>query len=269
MARRGILRAMTDAPPEGRIVTHADGHVLTIAIDRPRKLNGFTPEMIRALAEAYTAFEADDALRCAVLCAEGPNFTAGLQLDRFTITDRFAPEGLVDPLGLLPPLRRKPVVAAVHGICFTIGIELMLAADVAIAAPDTRFAQLEVRRGLMPFGGATLRMVERAGWGNAMRWLLTGGEFDGVEALRLGLVQELVPAGEVRARAVALAREIAEQSPVAVAETRASAQRAIEAGEAAAVAEFPEQLRRIASSEDFAEGVRSFVERRKAKFPGR
>lgn len=258
-----------DGPPEGRITTHADGHVLTIAIDRPRKLNGFTPEMIRGLAEAYTAYESDDALRCAVLCAEGPHFTAGLQLDRFTITDRFAPAGLVDPLGLQPPLRRKPVVAAVHGICFTIGIELMLAADVVIAAPDTRFAQLEVKRGLMAFGGATMRMVERAGWGNAMRWLLTGGEFDGAEALRLGFVQELAPAHEVRARAHALALEIAEQSPVALLETRASAMRYAEAGEAAAVAALPEQLARIAKSEDFAEGVRSFIERRKADFPGR
>jgi enoyl-CoA hydratase len=260
---------MTDAPPEGRITTHVDGHVLTIAIDRPRKLNGFTPEMVLELARAYTAYEEDDSLWCAVLCAEGPCFTAGLQLDRFTITDRFVPEGLVDPLGLLPPLRRKPVVAAVHGICFTIGIELMLAADIAIAAPDTRFAQLEVRRGLMAFGGATMRMVERAGWGNAMRWLLTGGEFDGHEALRLGFVQELVPAAEVRARAQALAREIAEQGPLAVAETRASAFRYAEAGEAAAVADFPAQLRRIAHSEDFAEGVRSFVERRPGRFTGR
>ncbi len=260
---------MTDAPPEGRIVTHVDGHVLTIAIDRPHKLNGFTPEMIRGLAEAYTAYEANASLRCAVLCAEGSCFTAGLQLDRFTITDRFVPEGLVDPLGLLPPLRRKPVVAAVHGICFTIGIELMLATDVVIAAPDTRFAQLEVRRGLMPFGGATMRMVERAGWGNAMRWLLTGGEFDGSEALRIGLVQELAPAAEVRARAEALAREIAEQGPLAVVETRSSAWRYAEAGEAAAIADFPAQLGRIARSEDFAEGVRSFVERRPARFTGR
>lgn len=262
---------MTDdaPPPEGRIVTRTEGHVLTISIDRPAKYNGFTPEMIQQLAQAYTAYEGDDQLWCAVLCAEGPHFTAGLQLDRFTITDRFVPEGLVDPLGLLPPLRRKPVVSAVHGICFTIGIELMLATDVVIAAPDTRFAQLEVRRGLMPFGGATMRMVERAGWGNAMRWLLTGGEFDGVEAHRVGFVQELHPADQVRDRAHALAREIAEQGPLAVAETRASAQRYADAGEAAAVAEFPDQLRRIAHSEDFAEGVRSFVERRKGDFTGR
>ncbi|MCH9684978.1 MAG: enoyl-CoA hydratase/isomerase family protein, partial [Deltaproteobacteria bacterium] len=192
---------MTDAAvPEGRIVTRTQGRVLTITIDRPHKYNAFTPEMFGQLAEAYTAYENDDGLWCAVLLAKGPHFTAGLQLDRFTITDQFATEGLVDPLGLLPPLRRKPVVCGVHGICFTIGIELMLATDVVVAASDTRFAQLEVQRGLLPFGGATIRFVERAGWGNAMQWLLTGGEFDGTEAMRLGLVQELHPAAEVQAR---------------------------------------------------------------------
>jgi len=257
------------APPHGRVTTHVDGHVLTIAIDRPDKLNGFSPEMIRELAEAYTQYEADSQLRCAVLCAEGKHFTAGLQLDRFTITDRFVPEGLVDPLGLLPPFRTKPVVAAVHGICFTIGIELMLATDIVIAAPDTRFAQLEVKRGLMAFGGATMRLVERAGWGNAMRWLLTGGEFDGNEAHRIGLVQELVGAAQVRARAHALAHEIASQAPLAVLESRANASTALHKGEAYAVAQLPEQLTRLAHSEDFAEGVRSFVERRAGVFKGR
>lgn len=254
---------------EGRIITEVQGHVLSITIDRPRKYNAFTPEMFLALAEAYTAYEADDSLWAAVLLASGSHFTAGLQLDRFDITDRFSPEHLVDPLGLLPPLRRKPVVCGVRGICFTIGIELMLATDVVVAAPDTRFAQLEVKRGLMPFGGATMRFVERAGWGNAMRWLLTGGEFDGQEAQRIGLVQELVEAEQVPQRARALAEEIARQAPLAVAETRASAWRYAEAGEAAAIADFPAQLRRIATSEDYAEGVRSFIERRDAKFTGK
>ncbi len=127
----------------------------------------------------------------------------------------------------------------------------------------------KTRRGLFPFGGATMRFVERAGWGNAMRWLLTGGEFDGKEALRIGLVQELRPAAEVQARALELAREIAKQAPLAVQATRASSMRYAEAGEAAAIADFPDLLRKIAHSEDFAEGVRSFVERRDANFKGK
>jgi enoyl-CoA hydratase/carnithine racemase len=93
----------------------------------------------------------------------------------------------------------------VQGICFPLGIELMLAADIVIAASDCRFAQLEVKRGIMPAGGATLRMVERAGWGNAQRYLLTGEEFGAAAALRLGLVQEVVAPGEQKKRALALA----------------------------------------------------------------
>lgn len=261
-------------PDSGRIRSETRGRVALITIDRPAKYNGFTPAMLRELAAAYTAFEANDELWCAVLEAEGEHFTAGLQLSAFNIAEPlFAPSNgqleQLDPLDLQPPRRRKPVVAAVHGICFTIGIELMLAADVVIAEVGTRFAQMEVQRGLLPFGGATIRMVERAGWGNAMRWLLTGDEFDAAEALRLGLVQEVVEAGEARARAFALAERIAEQAPLAVRATRRSAQLAAEQGFAAAVEAFPRQLAQIAASEDFAEGVESFRERRAARFRGR
>ena len=83
--------------------------------------------------------------------------------------------------------RTKPLVAAVHGKCLTLGIELLLASDVRIAAENATFAQIEIKRGIFPFGGATLRFPEAAGWGNAMRWLLTGDEFDAKEALRIGL----------------------------------------------------------------------------------
>jgi 1,4-dihydroxy-2-naphthoyl-CoA synthase len=103
--------------------------------------------------------------------------------------------GRVGPFDLFAPLRTKPVVVAVQRVCFTVGIELMLAADIVIAAEDTRFGQIEVRRGIFANQGATLRIVERAGCGNAMRYLLTGDEFDAATALRLGLVQEVVPTG--------------------------------------------------------------------------
>lgn len=259
---------MSEAPPEGRIVTATQDRVLTIGIDRPRKLNGFTPEMVRQLAQAYTDYERDDGLWCAVLYAEGDHFTAGLQLDRFDITASFVPGGLVDPLGLRAPVRRKPLVSAVQGICFTIGIEFMLASDIAIAADNTRFGQLEVTRGLFAFGGATIRMVERAGWGNAMRWLLTGEEFGPDEALRVGFVQEVVPAGEQLQRALTIAQRIASQAPLAVTATRESALMSLASAEQA-IARMPLQLAELAQSDDFAEGVRSFKERREGRYHGR
>jgi enoyl-CoA hydratase len=256
-------------PPEGRIRVQAEGRLCVITIDRPAKYNGFTPEMLEQLATAYTRLEHDAELWCGVLEAEGPHFTAGLELSRFDITKPLDAGAGIDPLDLRPPRRSKPIVAAVHGICFTVGIELMLAADIVVAEQGTRFGQLEVKRGLMAYGGATIRMVERAGWGNAMRWLLTGDEFDADTALRLGFVQELVDAGQARARARAIATRIAEQAPLAVLESRRSARLAVEQGLEAAVAAFPEQLRMLAASEDFAEGVRSFVERRPGRYTGR
>ena len=128
---------------EGRVTTSREGHLLEIVIDRPAKLNGFTPKMLRELSEAYTELERDEALRVGVLSAEGPHFTAGLDLPRFRermqagerSTDR---DGMVDPTALGRACR-KPVVFAVKGITYTIGIELMLGGDIAVAADDCRF----------------------------------------------------------------------------------------------------------------------------------
>jgi enoyl-CoA hydratase/carnithine racemase len=119
----------------------------------------------------------------------------------------------------------KPVVMAVNGIAFTLSIELALAADIVIAADDVRFRQLEIGRGIMPFGGATFRAPAQLGWGNAMRFLLTAEEFGAAEALRIGLVQEVVPAGAHVQRAVDLAHLIAQQAPLGVQATLASARR--------------------------------------------
>ncbi len=259
-------------PAEGRVATEARGDLLMIAVDRRAKLNAFTPEMFRELSAAYAELEEGGA-RCGVLYAHGGHFTAGIDLGRFAETMRsgeaLVPPGAIDPFGLRPPVRTKPLVMAVQGWCLTLGIELALAADVCVAASDTRFRQHEVARGIMAAGGATIRMVARAGWGNAMRYLLTGDEFDAETALRLGVVQEVVPHGRQLERAVEIATTIAEQAPLAVRATRASALKAVSEGAAAAVAEFESNQQRLATSADAAEGLRAFTERRKARFEGR
>jgi enoyl-CoA hydratase len=263
----------SEAAADGRITTERDGHVFLIGIDRAKKLNGFSPKMLTEMAEAYTAFERDEEARVGLLYAHGANFTAGLELDKVAPVMRergsVYPVGSVDPLSLRPPIRTKPLVCAVQGICFTLGIELMLAADIVVAADDCRFAQIEVKRGIMPAGGATIRMVERAGWGNAQRYLLTGDEFGAAEALRLGFVQEVVPAGQQKGQALAIARIIAEQAPLAVRASLASSRISVDQGPHAAIREFNAQQARLMATEDAAEGVRSFIERRKGKFAGR
>ncbi len=264
----------TDDPsPDGRITTELDGRILAIGIDRPKKLNGFSPKMLVELAGAFSRLEREEDAWVGLLFAHGANFTAGLELDKVAPVMRergsVFPAGAVDPLSLRPPIRTKPLVCAVQGICFTLGIELMLAADIVVAADDCRFAQIEVKRGIMPAGGATIRMVERAGWGNAQRYLLTGDEFCAGEALRLGLVQEVVPAGQQKARALEIARTIAEQAPLAVRASLASSQLAVDHGPHASIRQFNAVQARLMATEDAAEGVRSFIERRKGSFTGK
>src|SRR5690606_35435899 len=106
---------------------------------------------------------------------------------------------------------------------------LALVCDIRIAAKSARFVQIEIKRGIYPVGGATLRFPREVGWGNAMRWLLTGDEFDAQEALRIGLVQEVVEHGEQLPRALALADVIAAQAPLGVYATLASSRAAIPA----------------------------------------
>ncbi len=263
---------MNDSNDESRITTERRGHVLLIGLDRAEKRNAFDIEMLQELGRAYGELERDDEARCGVLFAHGEHFTGGLDLAKVApqLSEGIFkyPEDALDPLGIHGARRTKPVVAAAQGWCLTVGIELLLASDVRIAASDTRFAQIEIQRGIYPFGGATIRFAQEAGWGNAMRWLLTGDEFDAEEALRLGLVQEVVEPGAQLDRAIALAERISEQAPLGVRATLASAAHALRDPDAAA-AQLQDNLVPLASSEDAAEGVQSFVERRPAVFKGR
>jgi enoyl-CoA hydratase len=200
---------------DGRIATEKSDHIFLIVIDRPKKLNGFNVKMLSELGQAFSAMEDDSDIRCGVLCAEGRNFTAGLELNQVAkhlAEGPLFPEDDIDPVNLHGRLRTKPLVSAVQGICFTLGIELMLASDIVVAASDCRFAQIEVKRGIMPSAGATIRMTERAGLGNALRYLLTGDEFNAETALRLGFIQEVVAPGSERQRAIEIATLISRQA---------------------------------------------------------
>lgn len=265
---------MDASSTDGQIHVTREGPVFSIEISRPKKLNGFTPQMLRNLAYALTAFERDSEARCAILWAAGPHFTAGLDLPQ--VSEAWArgetvyPDDALDMFNLRRPYRTKPLVVAVQGICFTIGIELMLAAEIVIAADDCRFAQVEVKRGILASGGATIRMVQRAGWANAMRYLLIGDEFDAKTALRLNLINEIVPAGEQLARARAIALRIANQSaPLAVKAFIQNAREALEHGSTAAAAQFNDIREFLRHTEDAREGVKSFREKRSPVFQGK
>ena len=153
----------------------------------------------------------------------------------------------------------------------TLGIELLLAADIRIAATDARFAQIEVNRGIYPFGGATVRFPQVAGWGNAMRWILTGDEFTAQEAQRIGLIQEITAdAATALQRATTIAHTIAENAaPLGVRTILASAHLARTVGDQAAFHQLAPDIARLLKTADGAEGMQSFIERRAAHFTGR
>ena len=232
------------------------GHILLIGLNRPDKYNAMNLAAIEQLAQAYQRLE--DTPHLAEVGPEvatrGPGALSGTTN--------------IDPYGLWAQKVSKPIVMALHGIAFTLSIELALASDIVIAAENVRFRQLEIARGIMPFGGATIRATQQLGWGNAMKFLLTGEEFGADEALRIGLIQEITPVGQDTERAIELAEVIAAQAPLGVYATLANAKVSREQGEEAAIEHLRKTLPGILASKDAAEGVQSFLERRDGNFSG-
>ncbi|MEX2081057.1 MAG: crotonase/enoyl-CoA hydratase family protein [Dehalococcoidia bacterium] len=262
---------MPEEAPPGRVRHERIGRVLKITIDNVTRRNSFIPEMMAQLSEALTLLDEDPELWVGVLCAEGGHFTAGLDMPKFFgpgATPRETPAGQIDAFQLTR-MCSKPIVAAVQGITYTIGIEMVLACDIVVAADDVRFCQMEARRGLAPLAGGNFRFLTRMGWGDAMYHLLLVDEFGAAEAHRIGLVQEVVPPGTQVERAMELAEVIAKNAPIGIQVTKRTARKFYEAAEAQAIALLPEIRTAVMGTEDQQEGIRSFVERRAAVFTGR
>lgn len=265
---------MSTPSEQPRVTVERDGQVLLIGLNRADKRNAADYRLITELALAYGLLDRDDELRAGFVFAHGEHFTAGLDLadiaprigdDGLALT----PDGGINPWQLDGHQLSKPVVIAVQGTCLTLGIELLLASDIAVAAASTSFGQVEVTRGIVPFGGATIRFPRAVGWGNAMRWILTGDRFDAAEALRIGLVQEVVPDGEQYARGLALAQRVASQAPLAVQAALRNARAAVRDGDAAAEAALQPELVAVVRSEDSQIGMEAFLTRSSARFIGR
>jgi len=259
---------------EPLVILEKRGHVLLMGLNRPHKRNAFVPDLIRELSLAYQRLAEDPDLRCGVLWAAGSDFTAGLDMPAIAKSiplipvKPLIPRGAIDPWGVNTKPCPKPIVTAVHGRCFTLGIELILSSQITVASDQAMFTQYEVSRGLFPFGGGTVRWAQSVGLNNAYRYLLTGDWFDAAEAYRLGLVQEVVPDGQQLERAIEIAQTIAAQAPLGIAAILTSSRLALDQGATTAFKQINRQMIRIALSRDLWRGIKAFRHKTTAQFQG-
>ncbi len=254
------------------LVERADG-VALVTLNRPKVLNALNGLMIAELRRAFAALDADAEVRVAILTGAGERaFAAGADIGELNaLPSAVRGVGLArtgQGLTLQLERMRVPVIAAVNGFALGGGCELALGCDIRIASESAKFGQPEVNLGLMPGFGGSQRTARLLGRGMAMYLCLTGETIDAHEALRIGLVEKVVPAAQLLDETKRIAGLIASKAPLAVAATK----RAIDEGVALSTAAGLElealHFGTLVDTEDFSEGTRAFLEKRAAHFSG-
>jgi enoyl-CoA hydratase len=267
---------MSDIPlgPTAKITVERRGTVVLIGINRSYIQNRIDPEAFTGLAKAYYDYDHDPSLRAAILFGHGDHFSRGIDVDGFrTLVTSGKPwidgEGLIDPLGKRKPALTKPLIVAVHGDTWNMGHELFLLGDVRIAAANTSFGQDENTHGRFPGGGSTVRFVREAGWGNAMRYMLTGDHWSAQEAYRVGTIQEIAATPKAALdRAFEIATRVAACGPLGIKSTLASAHLAVDPAADDALAKLDAQFDTLFHSQDFQEGRKAEAEGRPPIYHG-
>jgi enoyl-CoA hydratase/carnithine racemase len=260
----------------------SDG-IAKITLNRPEKRNALTPEMIVLLARAWDEISADPMIRVALLAGAGDKtFCAGADLGRLTplltrarkAEDEWDEAMLADPKILNRAMLRRidftiPVIGAMRGTIVAGGMELALACDLRVVADDSTLGLLEVQRGLIPAAGGVARVSRQVAWAAAAEILMVGDTITAQEALRIGLVNRVVPSGAVEATALEIAQRMARNSPLAMRKAKeamlASSGRSM--NDAFAVED--DCIKVLLRSEDAREGSRAFIEKRAPNFTGR
>jgi enoyl-CoA hydratase len=272
-AEKTMTIAETPIVVTSKVTVERRDQIVLIGINRPAIHNRVDPETYLGLAKAYYHYEHDPSLRAAVLFGHGDNFSRGIDVDAFQAAASGRPlpsdPEAIDPLARTNGLS-KPLIVVVHGDTWNMGHELHLAADIRIAAADTRFGQDENTHGRFPGGGATVRFVREAGWANAMRYMLTGDHWSAEEALRMGVVQRIAPTADAALEAgVEMATKVAACGPLGIKATLASTHLAIDASESEALSKLNAQYRALYGTEDFKEGRKAEAEGRPPVYQGR
>ncbi|MDB4889952.1 MAG: short chain enoyl-CoA hydratase [Gemmatimonadetes bacterium] len=255
----------------GRIITERVGPVTLLVISNADRQNALTASMRDELTHALEWADEEADVRAVVLMGAGErSFAAGGDINELAERTLEQQRHIMENGSVFGAVRRmrKPIVAAINGVCLGGGLELALSCDLRVAVPQARFGQPEVCIGLIPGGGGTQMLPRIIGLGHAMRLVLTGDVIDSDEALRIGLVNEVVPAAALRGRAVSLATHIASRAPLAVLAakeaTRAALDLPFEEGRQRELALFEQCF----ASADRVEGVGAFLEKRHPSFRG-
>ncbi len=254
------------------VLEQRQGHIAILTINRPDKRNALNTQVRGALSAALTAADRDATVRAIIITGAGDKaFIAGADISEFEGRTAIDQRRVMTSSSVFEAVAAvsKPVIAAVNGFCLGGGMELALACDIRLASSGARFGQPEVNLGIIPGGGGTQRLPRVVGMGAALRMILSAEMIDAVEALRIGLVEEVLAPDQLMLKAIALAETIASKSPVAVAAAKEATRAALSMSMSEGLRLESSLFALCFSSEDKAEGVRAFLEKRPAAFSGR
>ena len=256
------------------ISTEHDGAVAVVTIDHP-PVNALSAPLLEELEAELAGLDADDGVRAIVLKGAGERaFVAGADISEFpALREAASNEGGsargIQKLGARMDAARTPFVAAIHGYCLGGGLELAMCCDIRVASENAQLGQPEIKLGLIPGGGGTQRLPRLVGLGRALLLNLTGDWVDARTAYEWGLVERVVPREELLETAVGIARSISRRSPVAVSILRELARTTRDLPLEEGLRREADGFRRCLASDDGAEGVAAFLEKREPQFTGR
>ena len=257
------------------ISTERDGMVAVVTIDHP-PVNALSAPLLEELEAELIALDGDEGVRAIVLQGAGERaVVAGADISEFPSLREAAPQQNggsargIQKLGHRMDAAHTPFVAAIHGFCLGGGLELAMCCDIRVCSEDAQLGQPEIKLGLIPGGGGTQRLPRLVGLGRALLLNLTGDFVDAATAYEWGLVEKVVPREELHETALGIARTIAARSPVSVAVLRELARTTRDLPLEEGLRREADGFRRCLESEDGAEGVAAFLEKREPQFTGR
>lgn len=253
------------------LTVQREGATLVLTLNRPEAKNALSLPMLVGLYDGWLEADADDTIRSVVLTGAGGSFCAGMDLKALA-GKGMAGEQYRDRLKADPDLHwkamlrhhrpRKPVIAAIEGYCVAGGTEILQGTDIRIAGESATFGLFEVKRGLFPIGGSTVRLPRQIARTHALEMLLTGRPYGAEEAARIGLVGRVVPAGTALEAALSVAEQINACGPLAVEAVKASVYETAEMTETEGLAAELTRGWPIFDTADAKEGARAFAEKR-------